>query len=102
MRQQVFNNSFRALKPGGRLAISDIVASTTLPDEIKNDTFLNSACVSGASLISELEEYMQQAGFKDIRIEPKDGSKEFIKDWAPGSNIEDYVLSASIEAIKPL
>jgi len=45
---------------------------------------------------------MQQAVFKDIRIEPKDGSKEFIKDWAPGSNIEDYVLSATIEAIKPL
>ena len=45
---------------------------------------------------------MQQAGFKDIRIEPKDDSKEFIKDWAPGSNVEDYVLSATIEAIKPL
>jgi len=102
MRQQVFNDSFRALKPGGRLAISDFVANTTLPDKIKNDMFLHSACISGASLISKLEEYMQQAGFKDIRIEPKDGSKEFIKDWAPGSNIEDYVLSATIEAIKPL
>ena len=101
-KQQVFNDSFRALKPGGRLAISDIVASTTLPDDIKNDTFLHSACVSGASLISELKEYMQQAGFKDIRIEPKDASKEFIKDWAPGRNVEDYVLSASIEAVKPV
>lgn len=101
-KQQVFNDAFRALKPGGRLAISDIVASTTLPDDIKNDMFLHSACVSGASLISELKEYMHQAGFKDIRIEPKDASKEFIKDWAPGRNVEDYVLSASIEAVKPL
>ena len=40
-------------------------------------------------------------GFADIRIGPKDESKEFLKDWAPGRNIEDYVLSASIEAIKP-
>lgn len=101
-KQQVFTDSFRILKPGGRLAISDVVASTTLPEDIKNDTTLHSACVSGASLISELEEYMHQAGFVDIRIEPKDESKEFLKDWAPNKNIEDYVLSASIEAIKPL
>jgi arsenite methyltransferase len=100
-KQQVFNDAFRILKTGGRLAISDVVASTTLPDEIKNDEFLHSACVAGASLISELQAYMQNAGFTDIRIDPKDESKEFLKDWAPGRNIEDYVLSASIEAIKP-
>jgi len=101
-KQQVFNDSFRVLRPGGRLAISDVVASATLPDEIKNDMHLHSACVAGASLISELKEFIHQAGFIDIRIEPKDESKEFLKDWAPGRNIEDYVLSASIEAIKPL
>jgi SAM-dependent methyltransferase len=101
-KQQVFNDSFRVLKPGGRLAISDVVASTILPDEIKNDIHLHSACVAGASLISELKEFIRQAGFIDIRIEPKDASKEFLKDWAPGRNIEDYVLSATIEAVKPL
>jgi len=101
-KQQVFNDAFRILKVGGRLAISDVVASTTLPDEIKNDAFLHSACIAGASLISELKEYMHNAGFEDIKIEPKDESKEFLKDWAPGRNIEDYVLSASIEAVKPV
>jgi len=100
-KQQVFNDACRILKTGGRLAISDVVASTTLPDEIKNDPFLHSACIAGAPLISELKEYMQNAGFIDIKIEPKDESKEFLKDWAPGRNIEDYVLSASIEAVKP-
>ncbi|HED33300.1 MAG TPA: arsenite methyltransferase [Gammaproteobacteria bacterium] len=97
---QVFKDAFRILKPGGRLAISDVVSSTELPDSIKNDTQLYSACVSGASSIDELTTIMQTAGFKDIKIEPKDESREFIKDWAPGSHIEDLVVSASIQAIK--
>jgi len=100
-KQQVFKDAFRVLKSGGRLAISDVVASTELPDDIKNDPFLHSACVAGASLISELQLFMENAGFKDIKIQPKDESKDFIKDWAPGSNIEDYVISATIEAVKP-
>jgi len=99
-KQQVFNDAYRILKPGGRLAISDVVSSTELPDEIKNDTQLYSACVSGASSIDSLQQMMQQAGFKNIKIEPKDESRDFIKDWAPGSNIEDYVVSANIQAVK--
>jgi len=99
-KQQVFNDAYRVLKTGGRLAISDVVSSTELPDDIKNNTTLYSACVSGASLIADLETMMQQAGFKNITIEPKDESREFIKDWAPGSKIEDYVVSANIQAVK--
>ena len=99
-KQQVFNDAYRVLKTGGRLAISDIVNSADFPDEIKNDMHLYSACVSGASSISELEQMMNEAGFKNINITPKDESREFIKDWAPGSNIEDYVISASIQATK--
>ena len=99
-KQQVFNDAYRVLKPGGRLAISDVVSSTELPEDIKNNTTLYSACVSGASSIQELTELMQQAGFKNIIIQPKDESRDFIKDWAPGSNIEDYVISATIQASK--
>ncbi|MDH5473282.1 MAG: arsenite methyltransferase [Gammaproteobacteria bacterium] len=100
-KPQVFKDAFRALKPGGRLAISDIVASTELPEQAKQDMQLHSACISGASTVAELETMMANAGFTRIRIQPKDESKHFIKDWAPGSNMEEYVLSASIEAIKP-
>ena len=99
-KQQVFNDAYRVLKPGGRLAISDVVSSRELPDEIINDHVLYSACVSGASSIDALQQMMQQAGFKQIRIEPKDESRDFIKDWAPGMKIEDYVISASIQAVK--
>ena len=41
------------------------------------------------------------AGFTDIRIEPKEESRSFVKDWVPGKSIENYVLSATIEAVKP-
>jgi len=99
-KQQVFNDAYRVLKSGGRLAISDVVSSTELPDSIKNDNQLYSACVSGASSIKSLQDMMALAGFKHIIIEPKDESKDFIKDWAPGSNIEDYVVSANIQAVK--
>jgi hypothetical protein len=44
---------------------------------------------------------LRDAGFEQIRIQPKDESKAFIKDWAPGHNVTDYVVSATIEAIKP-
>ncbi len=41
------------------------------------------------------------AGFEAIRIEPTDDSHEFIRDWAPGRAVEDDVISATIEALKP-
>ncbi|MDX8386997.1 MAG: arsenite methyltransferase [Ghiorsea sp.] len=100
-KQQVFNDTFRILKPGGRLAISDVVATTEMPEDMKNDPLLHAGCMAGAELIDNIEEMLKNAGFTCIRIAPKDESREFIRDWAPGSGVEDYVLSAYIEAIKP-
>jgi SAM-dependent methyltransferase len=97
----VFRESFRVLKPGGRLAISDIVATAELPAEVKKDMALYSSCISGASMVGELVNMMRSAGFEDIHIQPKDTSREFIREWAPGKKIEDYILSATIEARKP-
>jgi SAM-dependent methyltransferase len=97
----VFREAFRVLKAGGRLAISDVVASIELPDQIREDLQLYSGCMAGASMMDELEGFMRVAGFESIRIEPKDESREFIRDWAPGRGVEDYVISATIEAVKP-
>lgn len=100
-KPQVFRDAFRVLKAGGRLAISDVVATVELPEEMRNDAGLISGCMGNASLIVDLEEMMRAAGFEQIRIQPKDESKEFIKDWAPGQNVTDFVVSATIEAVKP-
>ncbi len=100
-KESVFSEVFRVLKPGGRLAISDIVATAELPDEIRKDLACHTACIAGASLIQELESILQKTGFESIQIEPKPESRSFIRDWMPGSKIEEYVVSATIKAIKP-
>src|SRR5512143_2568411 len=58
--------------------------------------------MAGASSIDALETMMRDAGFTAITIKPKDESREFIRTWAPGRGIEAYVVSATIEAIKPV
>lgn len=100
-KPQVFREAFRILKPGGRLAISDVVATVELPEAMRKDPALIAGCMGNASLIEDLAAMIQAAGFENIRIEPKDESREFIRDWAPDHNVTDYVVSATIEAVKP-
>lgn len=98
---KVYSEAFRVLKPGGRIAISDIVLTVVLPAELQDDLFLYTDCMAGASSLADIEAYLANAGFKNIRISPKDESREFIREWIPGNKIADYVVSATIEAVKP-
>jgi arsenite methyltransferase len=100
-KPSVFREAFRVLKPGGRLAVSDVVAAAELPEEWLEDMQLLSACISGAATVDEVEAMLAAAGFTGIDVRPKEESREFIRDWEPGKKLEDYVLSASIQAIKP-
>jgi uncharacterized lipoprotein len=61
---------------------------------------MHKVCITGASPIPELESMLRKAGFGIIRIKSKEKSKDFIRDWAPRNRIEDYVVSATIEAVK--
>jgi len=99
-KAQVFREAYRALKKGGRLAISDTVLTAELPEKAKKDLALYSACVSGASYIKDLEQFIKAAGFKNIKITPKGESKEFIKNWSSELKAEDFIVSANIEAVK--
>lgn len=101
-KAQVFREAYRALKPGGRLAISDVVNMRTLPAELAADRALVCGCVAGAAPVAAIEDWLATAGFTDIRIDVKPESREMIAGWAPGRGIEDYVASATIEARKPV
>src|SRR6266705_1592845 len=95
-KSQVFQEAYRVLKYGGRLAISDVVTTAPFPEAMRQNLALRSSCVTGASLIDEVEQMLQAAGFTAIRIQPKDESKRFIREWVPDSKIEDYLVSATI------
>lgn len=97
----VFRDAFRVLRSGGRLAISDVVATAVLPDEVRADMDLYSGCISGAADIETLERLLAEVGFTAIDIRPVEESREFIRDWRPGTDLEAYVASASIQAMKP-
>ncbi len=101
-KANVFAEAFRVLRPGGRLAISDVVAFAPIPDEVRDDLALLSNCVSGAEEAGVVERLLQDAGFEHVRVDAKEESKTFMAEWAPGTPITDYVVSATIEARKPV
>ena len=100
-KPSVFREAFRVLKGGGRLAISDIVATAALPKEVRDNVELHVGCIAGAAAIDDIESMLTDAGFVDVRIEPNERSREIIGEYVPGSGLEKYVVSATIEAIRP-
>ncbi|MDH5561241.1 MAG: arsenite methyltransferase [Deltaproteobacteria bacterium] len=99
-KDQVFKDTFRVLKKGGRLAISDVVALKELPQMIKDDPNLHSCCIGGASHVDDIKKWLQEAGFKQIRITPVPGSEKVIRDWEPSLKLENFLVSADIQAVK--
>jgi hypothetical protein len=57
--------------------------------------------MAGASEITELQRMLEASGFKNIKIAPNDSSRSFIREWLPDKRVEDYLISATIEAVKP-
>lgn len=99
-KEQVFRETYRVLKSGGRLSISDVLATAEIPESIKQDLNMLCGCMAGAEYSDNIKSMLEKAGFKDIKMIPKDNSKEIIKSWAPNTNVEDYVASFIIEARK--
>ncbi len=100
-KRAVFREAFRVLRPGGRVAVADIVASAPIPAALRDDPGALAGCVAGAPAIDELRAMIEEAGFVDVVIDVKEESRSFIRDWLPGSGAEGFVASAEIRAVRP-
>jgi SAM-dependent methyltransferase len=100
-KEVVFREAFRVLKPGGRLAVSDVVAVRPLPASMLADGRLHCACIGGAALVADIRQILEATGFEKIEITTVDSTRDLIEQWVPGENTQDYVVSAFIEAAKP-
>lgn len=99
-KEQVFKEAYRVLKTGGRLSISDVVATAELPEQIRQDLKMMVGCIAGAEYVENIRTILHDIGFKDIKLTPKDNSREILRSWVPDRNVEDYVASYIIEARK--
>ena len=100
-KPSVFEEAFRVLRPGGRLAISDVVLTAEPPDELREDIDAIASCVGGAESIPRLSTMLDAAGFKGVQINPKEDSTEFIREWSEEYDLEDFLRSASITGHRP-
>ncbi len=112
-KSKVFKEVFRVLRPGGKLAVSDIVTDGPLPDQVKNDLSAWAGCIAGAIDVKQYQSLMEQAGFRDVCITPtyfdEPTIDEAIRDMGdkidlkalPREQIAQSVFSGRITARKP-
>jgi arsenite methyltransferase len=99
-KERVFREAHRVLRPGGRLAIADIVATKPLPETIRTELASIGACIGGATLIEELRRMLASAGFVRVDIVPRTRSRELIGQWTDDADAGEFVVSALITAYK--
>jgi arsenite methyltransferase len=101
-KKRVFQEAFRILKQGGRLAISDIVATQELPKALRKNLDLVAACIGGAATVEDITNILFEVGFRQIKISPKEESRDVIQNWLPDNKATGSIFSAYIEAVKPI
>ena len=92
-KPQVFREAFRALKPGGRVMVSDIVLNGELPEDIRDSVAAYTGCIAGALPVEEYLATITAAGFSDAEV---------VTETAVGSGeLKGVVSSVNVRAVKP-
>lgn len=111
-KPQVWREVFRALKPGGKISVSDLALLKPLPDDVREMAAALVGCVAGAVLVDETRAMLEKTGFTSIVLTPRPDYVRNMQDWndplykqvaetlPKGEEIADYVVSLSIEARK--
>ena len=102
-KRRVFAEALRALRPGGRLVISDLVLTKPLPDKVRQSIEAYVGCVAGASLKDEYLQLVGDVGFRDVEGVEERGSGQ---SGLPAIGVEakawDAVASVKVRALKPI
>jgi len=100
-KPRVFREAYRALQPGGRLVVSDIVLLRPLPPAVRDSMEAYVGCVSGAAMKDEYLATIRVAGFRDIRILKEVSADAALPDVAAQSQeLGSIAVSLTLEAWK--